>query len=71
MSRRDEFPRSVKLEALERSGGICECHLIPHVFEVFCGLSLGVGNTYFEHVLPDNISAHQEIEWMNLMGNVA
>src|ERR1035437_10319237 len=56
MSRRDEFPRSVKLEALERSGGICECHLIPHVFEVFCGLPLGVGNTYFEHVLPDNIS---------------
>lgn len=55
MSRRDEFPRSVKLEALERSGGVCECHLIPHVFKTFCGLPLGTGNTFFEHIVCDEI----------------
>ena len=61
MSPRQEFPSSVKREALERSGGICECHLIPNVFKVFCGLPLGVGNTHFEHVIPDNISKDNSI----------
>jgi hypothetical protein len=61
MRRRAEFPASVKREALERSNGICECHLIPHVFEVACGLPLGPGNTFFEHLLPDNISKDNSI----------
>lgn len=55
-SRRAEFPANVKREALERSGGICECYLIPHVFKTFCGASLGPGNTFFEHVNVDNFS---------------
>lgn len=61
MTRRAEFPASVKREAVIRSKGICECHLIPHVFKVFCGRPLGVGNTYFEHILPDNISKDNSI----------
>ena len=50
---RREFPTSVKREAHKRAKGICECHLIPHVFAVFCGLPLGIGNTFYEHVNPD------------------
>lgn len=55
MTRRN-FPASVQREALERSGGICECHLIPHVFKQPCGRPLGAGNTFFEHVDPDFMS---------------
>ena len=56
MNRRAEFPASVKREALDRAGGICECHLIPHVFKTPCGCKLGTGNTFFEHIDPDKNS---------------
>lgn len=61
MNRRKEFAASVQREALERSGGICECHLIPHVFKNACGLALGTGNTFFEHIIPDNISKDNSV----------
>jgi hypothetical protein len=62
MTRRNEFPASVKREALERSNGICECHLIPHVFKLACGLPLGTGNTFFEHINPDEIRKDNSLE---------
>lgn len=61
MNRRHEFPASVQREALQRSNGICECHLIPHVFKVFCGLPLGPGNTFFEHIDPDGLRKDNSI----------
>lgn len=55
MNKRREFTTQTQRDALARSGGICECHLIPHVFKIACGLPLGPGNTFFEHVDPDNL----------------
>lgn len=60
-NRRREFPSSVKREAYARSKGICECHLIPHVFKDPCGLPLGGGNTFYEHVDPDKISGRNDL----------
>lgn len=62
MTRRSEFPASVKREALERSKGICECHLIPHVFNVFCGRPLGPANTFFEHIDCDNLRKDNSLQ---------
>lgn len=57
MFRRDrlEFPIGIKREALRRSAGICECHRVPQIptFRIGCGVRLGPGNTFFEHVTPD------------------
>ena len=61
MNRRHEFPASVQREALQRSRGICECHLIPHVFKVFCGAALGPGNTFFEHIDCDALRKDNSI----------
>lgn len=64
--RRNNFPSSVKREAYERSKvngiPICECHLIPHVFANPCGLPLGDGNTFYEHIDPDKISGRSDLE---------
>ena len=59
---RREFPTSVKREAHRRSGGICECHLIPHVFKVFCGQPLGIGNTFYEHIVCDGIDGEPTLD---------
>jgi hypothetical protein len=48
-----EFTAKTKREALERSGGICECHRIPGMIP--CGLSLTSGNVFFEHIEQDAI----------------
>lgn len=50
---RQEFSSDTKRQAYARSRGICECHLIPHVFPTPCGLPLGDGNTFYEHITPD------------------
>ncbi|MBN9053459.1 MAG: HNH endonuclease, partial [Rhizobiales bacterium] len=62
MSLRAEFSSSVKRTALERSAGICECHLIPHVFPDACGRPIGPGNTFYEHIDPEAISKRNDIE---------
>lgn len=54
-STRREFTSDTKRQAVRRSGGICECHLlakagIPGFRLDGCGLSIGVGNCFFEHV---------------------
>ena len=53
--RRREFTKETQRQALARSKGVCECHLIPHVFKVACGLPLGDGNTFYEHIDPDHL----------------
>lgn len=60
--RRNNFTRETKREAHERSGGICECHLIPHVFASPCGRPLGTGNTFYEHIDPDAICSRNDLD---------
>lgn len=60
--RRNNFTSETKRQAFRRSKGICECHLIPHVFKVACGLSLSPGNTFYEHIDPDAISGRNDID---------
>lgn len=60
--RRNNFSKDTKRQAFERSNGICECHLIPHVFKVACGCALGPGNVFYEHVNPDAISGRADLE---------
>lgn len=59
--RRNEFTKTTKRAAYERSGGICECHLIPHVFPQPCGRPLGEGNCFYEHIDPDRISGCNDL----------
>jgi len=63
-NRRQEFPASVKREAIERSGGICECHLVPQLptFGIGCSCALGVSNTFFEHITPCELGGNNSIE---------
>lgn len=54
---RREFTSETKRLAVKRSGGICECHLlakagVPGFRLDGCGLRIGVGNTFYEHVDP-------------------
>lgn len=58
---RNNFTTQTKRDAHTRSGGICECHLIPHVFKVACGCALGPGNTFYEHIDPDAISSRSDL----------
>lgn len=58
---RHEFDSPTKRQAHARAGGICECHLIPHVFAHACGLPLGDGNTFYEHIDPDRICARNDL----------
>lgn len=59
---RNNFTAETKRQAYERSQGICECHLIPHVFKVACGRPLGAGNTFYEHIDPDAISCRNDLD---------
>ena len=58
---RHNFSKGTQRRALRRANGICECHLIRHVFKVACGLPLGDGNTFFEHIDPDAISGRNDL----------
>lgn len=60
-NRRHEFSKETKRLAFDRSNGICECHLIPHVFKVACGRPLSPGNTFYEHIDPDAISHRNDL----------
>ena len=53
---------AVQREALWRSKGVCECHLIPHVFSTRCGRPLGVGDTFYEHIVCDQITKDNSLE---------
>lgn len=57
-----EFTTDTQRQALKRSQGICECHLIPHVFPIPCGRPLGTGNTFFEHIVPDQLKPDNSLD---------
>lgn len=59
---RNNFASDTKRQAFERSRGICECHLIPHVFRIPCGCPLGPGNTFYEHIDPDAICGRNDLD---------
>lgn len=59
---RREFSKDTKRAALKRSGGICECHRMPKIFPVACGLKHGHGNRFFEHVDPDGAGGSNDLE---------
>jgi len=64
MSRdRAEFDTATKRAAYERSKGICECHLVwcLPTFGKGCGVALGEGNTFYEHIDPDAISKRNDL----------
>jgi hypothetical protein len=55
MRTRREFSSETKRQAVRRSGGICECHLlgkrgIARFSSDGCGVAIGVANTFFEHI---------------------
>jgi len=58
---RREFTKDTQRQALQRANGTCERHLIPHVFKTACGLPLGDGNTFFEHIDPDAICGRNDL----------
>ena len=62
MTRRNEFSAATKRAAHARSGGICECHMIRHVFPVACGRPVGPGNLFYEHIDPDAISGRNDLD---------
>lgn len=61
--RRKEFTTQTQRDALERSGGICECHLVPQLptFGIGCGRALGPGNSFFEHLTPCELGGSNDI----------
>jgi hypothetical protein len=61
-----EFTARTMREAWDRSNGICECHRVPMLNRPQgCGQALGEGNTFYEHITPDNIKSD------NSLGNCA
>lgn len=55
-NRRLEFTAQTKRDAYTRSGGICECHLIPFLNRPNgCGVRLIAGSFFYEHINPDAI----------------
>lgn len=49
---RREFSAKVKLQAWQRSGGVCEC----------CGAKLFPGNVHYDHELPDALGGEPALE---------
>jgi 5-methylcytosine-specific restriction enzyme A len=58
-----EFSKRTKRDAYARSGGVCECHRVD-VLErpKGCGMKLGDGNTFYEHIEPDSIGPDNSLE---------
>lgn len=50
---RQEFPKSVKLEAWKRCGGFCECG---------CGQKIISGNVQYDHRLADALGGEPTLE---------
>lgn len=62
--RRTEFTTQTKREAYARSGGLCECHRVPQLptFGVGCGVKLGEGNTFYEHIHQDYFTSDNSLD---------
>jgi hypothetical protein len=51
LHRRREFSTQTKRDAFDRSGGFCECHLIPWLKRPDgCGVKLVTGAIFYEHI---------------------
>jgi hypothetical protein len=64
LRRNADFPDKVKDAALDRSGGICECHRVPQLptYKIGgCGCLLGPGNTFIEHIVPRELGGGNDI----------
>lgn len=65
---RQEFSSEVKRDALKRSGGICECHLlaqygIPGFTAEGCGQPVGpAGNIFYEHIIVDRAGGRPTLD---------
>jgi len=58
-----EFTAKTKREAYERSGGVCECHLVPMLKRrKGCGQRLVDGRIRYEHILPDAIAQDNSLD---------
>lgn len=62
--RRLEFSAATKREAFERSGGICECHRVWQLptSGTGCGLALGQGNQFYEHITCDALNGLNDLD---------
>lgn len=64
---RHNFSSTTKRAARARSGGVCECRRladagVPGFSAQGCGRPLGAGNTFYEHIDPDAISARNDLD---------
>lgn len=58
-----EFTSETKRAAYQRSRGVCECARIPFLRRPNgCGIVLGAGNVFYEHVIPDNIRPDNSLD---------
>jgi hypothetical protein len=61
-NRRTEFTKDTKRQAFARSGGICECHLIPELRRPDgCGIVLRPGHINYEHIHQDALGGSNDI----------
>lgn len=58
---RNNFSPATKRLAYDRSNGICECHLIPHVFPQPCYQPFDSKGIRYEHIDPDAISHRNDL----------
>lgn len=64
---RRNFTNETKRLAVRRSGGICECHLlakagVPGFRLDGCGVQIGVGNCFFEHIEPSYFAGRIDLD---------
>lgn len=57
-----EFKNETKRAAFDRSGGICECRRIPHVFSTPCGQKLTDGRIRYEHIICDAMDPDNSLD---------
>jgi 5-methylcytosine-specific restriction enzyme A len=58
-----EFTAKTKRQAYDRSGGLCECALVPFLNRPSgCGTKLTEGRIRYEHIIPDNIAQDNSID---------
>jgi hypothetical protein len=58
-----EFTTKTKRQAFERSGGICECALVPFLNRPQgCGQKLVDGQVRYEHIVPTEMTRDNSLE---------
>lgn len=63
MHTRRNFSSRTKRQAYDRSGGICECHRVWQLptYRSGCGVKLGAGNVFYEHIEPDKLGGLNDL----------